>query len=25
VEELMKTVSRYGSVIEMPLMDRAAR
>jgi sugar/nucleoside kinase (ribokinase family) len=25
VDELMKTVSRYGSVIEMPLMDRAAR
>jgi sugar/nucleoside kinase (ribokinase family) len=25
VEELMKTVPRYGSVIEMPLMDRAAR
>jgi sugar/nucleoside kinase (ribokinase family) len=25
VEELMATVSRYGTVIEMPMMDRAAR
>ena len=25
VEELMAAVSRYGTVIEMPMMDRAAR